>query len=71
MMTTVTTVGYGDVHAVTTAGKLLSIIFMVGGMVIFWAYTALFATALVAPELTDFEREVRELETTIEQLKSD
>ncbi len=47
---TVTTVGYGDISPVTTAGKLIGIFMMIVGTALFWSYTALFAGAIMAEE---------------------
>ncbi|MGZ3698850.1 MAG: ion channel [Bdellovibrionota bacterium] len=62
---TVTTVGNGDVAAVTTGGKFTSIAMMILGSLFLWSYTALFAGALVAPELRQVEEEVEEIERDI------
>lgn len=66
---TVTTVGYGPVVPITDAGKVLGIGMMISGSILFWCYTALFATALVAPELRVFEGEVKDLEKAIGKLR--
>ncbi len=66
---TVTTVGYGNVVPLTAGGKVLGIFMMISGSVLFWCYTALFATALVAPELKFFENEVKDLEKVIGKLE--
>ncbi len=47
---TVTTVGYGDISPVMTAGKLIGIFMMIVGTALFWSYTALFAGAIMAEE---------------------
>jgi hypothetical protein len=66
---TVTTVGYGPVIPVTTAGKILGIGMMILGSILFWCYTALFATALVSPELRLFEEDVKALGKAIGKLQ--
>lgn len=53
---TVTTVGYGDIVPLTIAGKLLALVLMIIGSVATVAYTALFVTVLIMPELKDIER---------------
>jgi voltage-gated potassium channel Kch len=68
---TVTTVGYGQVDPITPAGKCLGIGMMISGSILFWCYTALFATALVAPEMKAFENEVRDLERVIQRLEEE
>lgn len=57
-----TTVGGGNIYAVTQAGKVLSILMMMGGSIFLWSYMALFVGAFVDPELKDIEREVSELQ---------
>lgn len=47
-VTTVTTVGYGDISPVTTPGKLIGIFMMIVGTALFWCYTALFASAILS-----------------------
>jgi hypothetical protein len=68
---TVTTVGYGSVVPLTISGKVLGIFMMISGSILFWCYTALFATALVAPELKYFETEVKDLEKAIGKLEEE
>lgn len=63
-----TTVGYGDVVAVTTAGKWLSMILMVLGTLISAIYTALFAAALMKPEIDEIERELVSEENQVEEM---
>ncbi len=67
---TVTTVGYGDVHPVTSAGKICGMIFMICGTAIFGSFTALFAAVLLEPEIQEMEDEVRGLERSVEGLES-
>jgi voltage-gated potassium channel len=62
---TVTTVGYGAVVPITPLGKVIGIMMMVMGSGLFWSYTALFATALIAPELKQVEDEVHDLERAL------
>ena len=62
-MSTVTSTGYGDIVPMQTEGRLLAMAMMVGGSLITPLYTALFASALVAPELQDVERKVSEIES--------
>ncbi len=44
---------------------------MIAGSLFLWSYTALFAGALVAPELRDLEQEVKELGKLETQVKLD
>ncbi|MCY4644175.1 MAG: potassium channel family protein [Bacteriovoracales bacterium] len=49
---TATTVGYGDITPVTTAGKIVGITLMLLGTAIFAIYTALFAETILKGELS-------------------
>ncbi len=57
-----TTVGSGNIHPITPAGKVLSIFMMMGGALFLWSYMAIFVGALVDPELRRIEREVSEIQ---------
>ncbi len=50
-VTTVTTVGFGDVTPATTSGKLLAMLMMFTGTMIFVSFTALVSSAIVEAEL--------------------
>jgi hypothetical protein len=63
---TVTTVGYGDAAPVTGPGKVVGIFMMILGSLFLVSYTALFAGALLSPELQAVEQEVSELEKGFE-----
>jgi len=60
-VSTVTTVGYGDVSPVTPPGRVIGIGLMIVGTALFWSYTALFAEALVREDITDLESSIRRL----------
>ena len=68
-VSTVTTVGYGDVVPVTTYGKILAIGLMIAGPIFSAIYTALFASALLAPEIEDVERNVHGVQTQFRALE--
>lgn len=55
-ITTVTTVGYGDIVPITVGGKIVAIVMMVLGSIFIWSYTALFVGALVEPEISLVEK---------------
>lgn len=70
-MATVTTVGYGDIAPLTASGKVLAMVLMVLGSLFTVLYTALFASALLAPEISHVEHSVREMEHDFKQLEVD
>ncbi|MEY4632043.1 MAG: ligand-gated ion channel [Pseudomonadota bacterium] len=55
---TATTVGYGDITTVTTAGKWLAMALMLLGTLVSALYTAVFASALIEADLEAFENEM-------------
>lgn len=61
-VSTVTTVGYGDITPITTYGKILAMGLMILGAVFIWSYSGLFAGVLIAPELRGVEKEVLKIE---------
>lgn len=63
-----TTVGYGDVVAITPLGKWLSMILMVVGTLVSAVYTALFAAALMKPEIDEIERELINEEQQVSEM---
>jgi voltage-gated potassium channel len=54
---TVTTVGYGDVVPGQTAGKVIAVILMVGGLSLFGVVTGAITTAFVTRAQADTQRE--------------
>lgn len=53
-----TTVGYGDIVAVSTKGKWLSMAMMALGSLFSALYTAIFASALIAQDLETLEADL-------------
>ncbi len=68
---TVTTVGYGDIVPMTTAGKIIGIISMLIGTGLFASYTALFANALLGREFRMMDRKMRVIKKNVDGLKED
>lgn len=68
---TITTVGYGEVVTVTTAGRYLDIALMIIGTTIFLSYIALFSSSLLGPAMKDIEVELKRVEHDLEQLRHD
>ena len=68
-VSTVSTVGYGDVSPVTPHGRIVGIFTIIVGTALFWSYTALFAEALVNEEILDLEDELRSIGKRLGQLK--
>ncbi len=58
---TITTVGYGDIFPVTTAGRFVAAGMMLTGGVLFLSFIALLSSAFVEVELQQIELEVSEL----------
>ncbi len=72
-VTTVTTVGYGDMVPGTTAGRIAGIVLMVGGVGLFTAVTANFAAVMVRRQrnndaIEEMVKEVRALRGDIDRL---
>ncbi len=67
-VSTVTTVGYGDITPITPGGKIVGIFLMIIGIAIFWSYTALFAEALISREILDLEDELQSIDKVLKKI---
>jgi len=62
-ITTVTTVGYGDILPLSIGGRLAAMGLMILGTGLFLAYIAMFSNIFIKLELAEIEREVRRIES--------
>lgn len=60
-VTTVTTVGYGDIIPHTAAGKILGMLLMLGGTAIFSCFTAYFAGMMLSIDLEEIEQDLAKI----------
>ncbi len=68
-VTTVTTVGYGDVLPHTPGGRVLGMATMIFGSALFCSFTALFATSIMTPQIQEMEKELKGVEKEGEDLQ--
>ena len=68
---TMTTVGYGDVVAHTGWGRVISVVLMMTGGVLFLAFIALLGSAFVEVEVLELRSELRELRRLIADRRSE
>jgi voltage-gated potassium channel len=78
-MSTVTTVGYGDLHPITTEGRVVAVALMIGGITLLGSVTATLASWIVqrvgeedlenaaatAAQIDELRAEIRELTETV------
>ena len=68
-VTTVTTVGYGDVAPITAAGRLVAVCLMFVGIGCFAFMTAVAASAIVISEEQEIESEAKAILVGMDELK--
>ncbi len=69
-LSTVTTVGYGDMYPVTTQGKFIAALLMVVGVALFGSISAYITSKLILPkEDRDHEGELREIRALHKEVK--
>ncbi len=68
-VTTITTVGYGDVVPVTPWARFVGIILMYTGTVLFISFTSLVATSWVRVAIIPLEKELRREEKETENIE--
>lgn len=67
-ISTATSVGYGDVVPITNPGKWVAMALMIAGTLFHALYTALFAAALMKPDIDEIEREIINEEKLVDVL---
>jgi hypothetical protein len=68
-MATMTTVGYGDVVPLSEAGRILAIALMMLGSLAHVFYTAVFASALLSPELQKVQSKLRSVTRDMQEIE--
>ncbi len=66
-----TSIGYNTYAPQTIGGKLTVISMMLFGTLFVWSYMAFLVTALIAPEISALEIEVKKVEVDLNRLKSE
>jgi len=72
-LTTVTTVGYGDMYPVTTEGRIIAAVLMLIGIALFGSMSAIVTSKLILPKETrdheELRHEIRSLHAEIKELR--
>ena len=66
-MTTITTVGFGDIHPVTTSGRVVTMLLMVSGTGLFLTYIAMLASHFSSAEMAEIESELKRIESELKR----
>jgi voltage-gated potassium channel len=69
-MTTVTTVGFGDIVPMTFEGRIVAMFLMVTGILCFFAFTAIIVTVITAISAEELEETESTVKTEIQELYS-
>ncbi|MFM8313220.1 MAG: ion channel [Deltaproteobacteria bacterium] len=70
-VSTVTTVGDGEILPLTFWGRILGILMMIFGTALFCSFTALFSTVLMGFKLEQVEEEIADVEEKVSELKTE
>jgi voltage-gated potassium channel Kch len=64
-MITVSTVGYGEIVPVTTAGRVTALLLIITGVAVFFSFVGLFTGMFINIELEQMERDVQDLKKKV------